>query len=729
MTPRLPRPTVALSLPFLGIAATLNLASQARAVAPPPSVVRQAAVADAIAPSVVRVEYRLKQDRGEYPGWLGFQVGADSGVSGDSGESLIAEERPYEVPGYLIAPDLVLALDPEVPQRFIRSVSVRRGDEVAEATPVAWAQKDAGVFLKLAAPLAGGTPLTFAASAPEDATLMAVSWAPGDGDWSLVVRDAATVLDLEAPDGARRTRIHREPNQLLVGADGAVHGAYLIGRCELDDSRAADPGAWERLDAAAMQAMLAQAKARADAAILHVSLLFRSPRATPGSQMMFEREATIGTELEALGALLEDGTLLVLAELDPKATARLERIVVRDASGTEHEATFVASLRDWGAIVAKAPESLSGGLSLDGGDVVDLRDRLLPAAEVRMVGRTRLSDPKHVRLRHFRPAFRNIQFPVGVSDLESTFVFLPEGPLAAVPLAVREAPGESRRWSQVDTQLCGTALVARLLADLDASSDAQNVPLSEDDESRTAWLGVMLQPLDGEVARANGVAEFTRDGQFGGFVTYVYPGSPAAEAGIEPGAILLALRSPRRQKPIEIAVSPRDLGYRDVFPWDRLDELPEDWWDQLPGPWPPIEDTLAKTLTELGLGSTYTLEYFQDGQKASKELVVTQSPPHYGNAPKFESSALGATVRDLTLEVRQYLQLAPDADGVVVVKLEPGQRAGIAGLRPLEIITEVDGEPVKDAASFGAMIEGKKDLKLTVNRAGRERVLRVVLDG
>jgi serine protease Do len=62
---------------------------------------------------------------------------------------------------------------------------------------------------------------------------------------------------------------------------------------------------------------------------------------------------------------------------------------------------------------------------------------------------------------------------------------------------------------------------------------------------------------------------------------------------------------------------------------------------------------------------------------------------------------------------------------VVVAKLEPGQRADVAGLRPLEVITHVDDEPVKDAAHFGKLVEGKTDLKLTVKRAAQERVMRV----
>ena len=65
--------------------------------------------------------------------------------------------------------------------------------------------------------------------------------------------------------------------------------------------------------------------------------------------------------------------------------------------------------------------------------------------------------------------------------------------------------------------------------------DPSNVPLTEQEESRLAWVGVELQPLNKELARANNVSKLTRDGQIGALVSYVYPGSPAEKAGVEVG--------------------------------------------------------------------------------------------------------------------------------------------------------------------------------------------------
>jgi serine protease Do len=432
-----------------------------------------------------------------------------------------------------------------------------------------------------------------------------------------------------------------------------------------------------------------------------------------------------------MSVLLADGTLLVLADLVNTTTSRLESIDVVDGSGTSHVAEFVATLRDWGAFLAKtkgqAASSLSGGIKLSTTDMAGWRNRLMMASSVRVVGRARVSDPMHVRPGGFDVGWRGIRFPTGIVDAMSAYVFDSQGALAAFPIAKREQPGERSRWSRSSGMLTPASVIAEALASLDTATDPTNIPLSEEEEARTGWLGVLMQPLDPELARANDVAELTRDGEFGGLVTFVYPNSPAAKAGLEPGMILLSITTPRRQQPIEITLDEMDLGWPGVFPWDQLDQLPEEYYDQIPAPWPPIEDSLNRTLTELGLGSSYELEVANNGKADKRTLSVDLSPPHFNNAPKFEAKEMGLTVRDLTLEVRQYLNLDANAPGVIVSKLEPGQRASVAGMRPFELIESVDDVAITSAEEFGKAIEGKKDLRFTVKRAQRERVVKVSL--
>ena len=111
--------------------------------------------AEAVAPSVVFVEYEWRCDKGEARGY-GWRGGA---------EKLIAQERPLEVDGFLLDPATVITPDIMLHPRFIRSIRVRFGDQLVEATPVAYATDYGCCLLKLAEPLQGAVPFTFNADA------------------------------------------------------------------------------------------------------------------------------------------------------------------------------------------------------------------------------------------------------------------------------------------------------------------------------------------------------------------------------------------------------------------------------------------------------------------------------------------------------------------------------------------------------------------------------------
>jgi serine protease Do len=261
---------------------------------------------------------------------------------------------------------------------------------------------------------------------------------------------------------------------------------------------------------------------------------------------------------------------------------------------------------------------------------------------------------------------------------------------------------------------------------LPEGADPSNVPVGEAEENKLAWIGAELQPLNQELARANGVSAQTRDGETGALVTYVHPDSPAAKAGLAVGSVLLRLKVPGRPLPLEVRLL--DDSYRaQAFPWERLDEVPAQYFDRIPTPWSPLENTFIRALTDLGFGTKYTLEYFADGKAQSKQLVVEAGPAHYDSAPRFKSEPLGVTVRDLTYEVRRYLQRKPDEPGVVVSKVEPGGRAGVAGVRPYELITHVNDQPVSNVKEFESLAAAGGELKLSIKRMAKGRIVTVKL--
>jgi hypothetical protein len=212
----------------------------------------------------------------------------------------------------------------------------------------------------------------------------------------------------------------------------------------------------------------------------------------------------------------------------------------------------------------------------------------------------------------------------------------------------------------------------------------------------------------------------------GAIVSFVYPNSLAAAAGIEPGAVLLRLWAAGSRLPIDINLE-QDEVFQGNFPWDELDEVPEQYFDEIPKPWPSADNSLNRSLTDLGLGNIVTIEYVQEGRQLSRDFTISASPLHYDSAPVYHSELLGLTVRDLTYEVRRYYQRAPGDPGVIVSRVEPGSRASVAGIRPYEIITHVNDKPVMTTADFESMTKDQKELNLSVKRMLRGRVVPIPL--
>ncbi|MCG3131916.1 MAG: hypothetical protein FLDDKLPJ_02726 [Phycisphaerae bacterium] len=81
------------------------------------------------------------------------------------------------------------------------------------------------------------------------------------------------------------------------------------------------------------------------------------------------------------------------------------------------------------------------------------------------------------------------------------------------------------------------------MADPAAHPDPNNVPLSAEQEHRIAWLGAELQAMDADLARENKVSDRTSGDLTGVIVTYLCAGSPAQQADLRDGDILLRLHA------------------------------------------------------------------------------------------------------------------------------------------------------------------------------------------
>jgi hypothetical protein len=194
------------------------------------------------------------------------------------------------------------------------------------------------------------------------------------------------------------------------------------------------------------------------------------------------------------------------------------------------------------------------------------------------------------------------------------------------------------------------------------------------------------------------------------------------------GWVLLRITAEGEPKPIEITIE-TDRYADQPFPWDRLSEAPESVFDRIPTPWPSVETTLVRTLTDLGMGKKYAATFAHDGKIESKEFTVSQGPISYDSAPKYKHGPLGLTVRDMTYEVRRYMQKKDDEPGVVVSKIEMGSKASVAGLKPYEVITHVNDQEVKNVGDFERLAKDQAEFRLGVKRMTAGRIVKVSVIG
>ena len=673
------------------------------------------AIINAVSPSIAHVEYTLQYDKGDAP----------AGGVWDSYDKLVREERPREVAALVLAPDTVISTDLMIHPRFVKRIAVRFGDAVVDARIAACAICQNAVILKLAAPLKGVKPLIF--DAKRTGPYFSVGHALRENQWVTSVRPAPTGVALT------ETGQSYHPATgcwLIVDSAGAAVGVCSGGQLDVDGAWKGSPLNWPARTAEQMAALVASTKKRVEAAVFRVALSFRSPKKSAGGMTRRSSESSSDGKAEqnVVGLLVDDTTVIVLANLQPKVTARLERIAVHvgGAVGVA-EARFAHTLTDYGCFLAKLPKPVTGGLKLSPKPTTGLRNRMLMSAEVRIQGENRVTYYDHRRITGYDLGWKRNVYPQIGSKSSNRFLFDAAGELVAFPLSRRQKASTSGRWSESELLATPASRLAAVLGDLAGHVDKDNMPLPEAEESRLAWLGVELQPLNRDLARLNNLSHLTRDGQIGALVSYIYPGSPAARAGVtadpdgEPW-FLINIHVEDHPKPIDVTATRGRGG----FPWSQWDRLPPQYWDgKFPTPWPAAESKLNRRLTDVGFGKKFVATFFTKGKLVKKPFTVVASPTHYESAPSAKSASVGLTVREMTFEARRYFQKGPKDPGVIVYAVVPGSRAGVGGIKPYEIITHVNDKPVTSVTDFEKLIAGQAQLRLAVVRMTTGRLVKL----
>jgi serine protease Do len=191
------------------------------------------------------------------------------------------------------------------------------------------------------------------------------------------------------------------------------------------------------------------------------------------------------------------------------------------------------------------------------------------------------------------------------------------------------------------------------------------------------YLGVAVQEITPAVARGLGLAAAR-----GILVGDVTADGPAARAGLRRGDVIVAVNG----KPVD------DVGH--------------------------FRNLVAATAP----GTRLRLTIVRDGREQTIEVAAGELPergPASATAPA-RPDPLGVSVADVTPEVARRLGLPPGVRGAVIAEVLPGGLAAEAGLRPGDVVQEVNRRPVRSARDFARAVEEARngDLVLLVNRGG-----------
>jgi serine protease Do len=191
------------------------------------------------------------------------------------------------------------------------------------------------------------------------------------------------------------------------------------------------------------------------------------------------------------------------------------------------------------------------------------------------------------------------------------------------------------------------------------------------------WLGIMIQDITPELAKSFGLKSAK-----GVLVSEVVKGSPAEKAGLLSGDVILRFDG----KEVENA------------------------------------HMLSQLAAATAPNTQVKIDLLRNGQQETISLEVGTMPTEGGQqmvSPE-EKSDWGMTVQELTPQLTQQLGLEPGTTGVVISNIEEGGPAATAGLRPGDLITEVNRTAIKNLNDYQQTLQKVKkgeNLLLLIKRS------------
>ena len=639
------------------------------------------------------------------------------------GDDISEKAKPKRFPAFAVSEDTFLVGDPFVRAKHLDRIEIWfRGDKVP-ATEVARIEGQGAVVLKAGRAVNGVSPLAFAKGDPSERETW--RW---NGD-SLTVKSSGVGTNDMTSVSVSSGRIFRrgEANSLYLDKDRKPVWIDFGARTEVPDGKFeyVSPAEWTRHPADSFEKSAAEIEKKVAAASVGVLLkLEAEEKEGRRSYFSFSSNDSNKNEIDAVGFAV-GGRVIVPCDLGGEKIARLSKAEATFPDGSSTNLVFAGALAEWNAILFDVPGDFRAKLApleIAKGSADDFDNSVAWCVTVENENGRVVADARRRR-------FEGVEFlrgavfvprPAGGDEWSErksrSFVLDADGRIASFALARRF---KAERWSSSEKESVTTADLARFMDG--EGVNPEFAPRREEDRNRLVWLGVETVQLTDALARERKAQSFMKEYSRPPYVTEVYAGSPAQTSGIQVGDVLLAVRrGSEAERELE---SERDYSSRDWGAFFSSEYAIFGGTDSTP--WPNVENELNKLLTQFGVGAKVTLVYARDGQRREAAVSLESAPVHYKNAPKSRNRALGLSVRDMTFEVRRFFKFDEKAPGVVIAKVKPGSPAAVAGLKPFELVTEVNGENVVDAKDFASKIKGRQDLVFAVRRLAQTRMVKI----
>lgn len=202
--------------------------------------------------------------------------------------------------------------------------------------------------------------------------------------------------------------------------------------------------------------------------------------------------------------------------------------------------------------------------------------------------------------------------------------------------------------------------------------------LIESGTVKKGFIGIGIQPLTSDLARGFGVP--LTDGVV---VSEVVPGSPGEEAGLQPGDIIQTLNGEKTSSYLDFRSKVALMG--------------------------------PNTTIELGI--------LRDDEKMTVEVTLGERPADGESGEPTTTpmeEELGISVQNLNSQLAEQLGYEEDMSGVVITEVKPDSTAAEEGLRPGDLIREINRETVANLEDYNRLVEeGKEEGRMLLRVTSR----------